>query len=140
MSGYNTKFVPLSLSDLIQMSSPSPSLLLPPLPFPSTPLLSPPLPSPPLPSPPLSFQYYDTEWTLWDRFEVKGLQEGCPEMTLQQFIDHFKVYTWKGKGGREGGRLGGCAVYYMIVHGCAYVLYIPVCAYLLCRLYVCAYL
>ena len=64
VSGYNTQFVPLSLSDLIQMSSP-------PLPF---------------------------------RFEVKGLQEGCPEMTLQQFIDHFKVYTGrrgKGKGGRQ---------------------------------------
>ena len=64
-----------------------------------------PSPSPPLPSPPLSFQYYDTEWTLWDRFEVKGLQEGCPEMTLQQFIDHFKVQ--EGEGGREGGRQAG---------------------------------
>ena len=99
----------------LPLPSPPPSLLLP-----------------PLPSPPLSFQYYDTEWTLWDRFEVKGLQEGCPEMTLQQFIDHFKVREGEGRG-KEGGRQGGCAVYYMIVPGCAYVLYIPVCAYLLCR-------
>uniref|UniRef100_A0A069DXS0 E1 ubiquitin-activating enzyme n=1 Tax=Panstrongylus megistus TaxID=65343 RepID=A0A069DXS0_9HEMI len=29
-------------------------------------------------------KYYDKEWTLWDRFEVKG------EMTLQEFIDYFK--------------------------------------------------
>lgn len=30
-------------------------------------------------------QYYDTEFTLWDRFEVKG------EMTLKEFIDYFQV-------------------------------------------------
>lgn len=29
-------------------------------------------------------KYYDTEWTLWDRFEVQG------EMTLQQFLDYFQ--------------------------------------------------
>lgn len=29
-------------------------------------------------------KYYNTEWTLWDRFEVKG------EMTLKQFLGHFK--------------------------------------------------
>jgi len=29
-------------------------------------------------------KYYDTEWTLWDRFEVNG------EMTLKEFIDYFK--------------------------------------------------
>lgn len=29
-------------------------------------------------------KYYDTEWTLWDRFEVTG------DMTLEQFINHFK--------------------------------------------------
>ncbi|XP_031781456.1 ubiquitin-like modifier-activating enzyme 1 [Nasonia vitripennis] len=29
-------------------------------------------------------KYYDTEWTLWDRFEVKG------EMTLKEFLDYFK--------------------------------------------------
>ncbi|XP_053670893.1 ubiquitin-like modifier-activating enzyme 1 isoform X3 [Anopheles nili] len=27
--------------------------------------------------------YYDKEWTLWDRFEVKG------ELTLQEFLDYF---------------------------------------------------
>lgn len=30
------------------------------------------------------FKYNDTEWTLWSRFEVQG------EMTLAEFIDHFK--------------------------------------------------
>ncbi|XP_046622814.1 ubiquitin-like modifier-activating enzyme 1 [Neodiprion virginianus] len=29
-------------------------------------------------------KYYDTEWTLWDRFEVKG------ELTLKEFLDYFK--------------------------------------------------
>ena len=29
-------------------------------------------------------KYYDTEWTLWDRFVVDG------EMTMQQFMDYFK--------------------------------------------------
>ncbi|XP_046406056.1 ubiquitin-like modifier-activating enzyme 1 [Ischnura elegans] len=38
--------------------------------------------SEPLPAPKQKF--YDFEWTLWDRFEVQG------EMTLQQFIEHFK--------------------------------------------------
>ena len=67
-------------------------------------------PCSPLPSPPLPFQYYNTEWTLWDRFEVKGLQEGCPEMTLQQFIHHLTLrymymYIQEGEGrGKEGGR------------------------------------
>lgn len=31
------------------------------------------------------FQYYDTYFTLWDRFEVEG------EMTLQEFLDYFQV-------------------------------------------------
>ncbi len=30
-------------------------------------------------------QYNDQEWSLWDRFEVKG------EMTLRVFLDHFKT-------------------------------------------------
>lgn len=30
-------------------------------------------------------KYYDTTWTLWDRFEVTG------DMTLSEFIEHFKV-------------------------------------------------
>ncbi|CAL7947644.1 unnamed protein product [Xylocopa violacea] len=29
-------------------------------------------------------KFYDTEWTLWDRFEVKG------ELTLKEFLDYFK--------------------------------------------------
>ena len=29
-------------------------------------------------------KYYDTEFTMWDRFELEG------EMTLQQFLDYFK--------------------------------------------------
>jgi ubiquitin-activating enzyme E1 len=29
-------------------------------------------------------KYYETEWTLWDRFEIKG------EMTLQEFFDYMK--------------------------------------------------
>uniref|UniRef100_W8CC53 Ubiquitin-like modifier-activating enzyme 1 n=2 Tax=Monodelphis domestica TaxID=13616 RepID=W8CC53_MONDO len=36
-------------------------------------------------------KYYDHEWTLWDRFEVKGLQPGGEEMTLKQFLDYFKT-------------------------------------------------
>lgn len=28
--------------------------------------------------------YYDQEWTLWDRFEIKG------ELTLKEFIDYFQ--------------------------------------------------
>jgi len=31
-----------------------------------------------------NIQYYSNEWTLWDRFEVKG------EMTLREFLDYFK--------------------------------------------------
>ncbi|KAJ8676883.1 hypothetical protein QAD02_012670 [Eretmocerus hayati] len=30
-------------------------------------------------------KYYDTEWTLWDRFEVQG------EMTLKEFLEYFKT-------------------------------------------------
>ncbi|KAF6091725.1 ubiquitin like modifier activating enzyme 1 [Phyllostomus discolor] len=35
-------------------------------------------------------QYYNQEWTLWDRFEVQGLQPNGEEMTLKQFLDYFK--------------------------------------------------
>ncbi|NP_001080185.1 ubiquitin-activating enzyme E1 [Xenopus laevis] len=35
-------------------------------------------------------KYYDNEWTLWDRFEVKGVQSNGEEMTLKQFLDYFK--------------------------------------------------
>lgn len=30
-------------------------------------------------------KYYDTEFSIWDRFEVQG------EMTLKEFIEYFKV-------------------------------------------------
>ncbi|KAM4663872.1 ubiquitin-like modifier-activating enzyme 1 isoform 1-T2 [Discoglossus pictus] len=35
-------------------------------------------------------KYYENEWTLWDRFEVKGVQSNGEEMTLKQFLDYFK--------------------------------------------------
>ncbi|KAB0353456.1 hypothetical protein FD755_023841 [Muntiacus reevesi] len=35
-------------------------------------------------------QFYNQEWTLWDRFEVQGLQPNGKEMTLKQYLDHFK--------------------------------------------------
>ncbi|KAM5146463.1 ubiquitin-like modifier-activating enzyme 1 isoform 1-T1 [Mantella aurantiaca] len=35
-------------------------------------------------------KYYENEWTLWDRFEVKGIQDNGEEMTLKQFLDYFK--------------------------------------------------
>uniref|UniRef100_A0A3Q2XBH9 E1 ubiquitin-activating enzyme n=1 Tax=Hippocampus comes TaxID=109280 RepID=A0A3Q2XBH9_HIPCM len=35
-------------------------------------------------------KYYEIEWTLWDRFEVSGLQPSGEEMTLRQFLDFFK--------------------------------------------------
>ena len=36
-------------------------------------------------------KYYEKEWTLWDRFVIHGAPaEGGDEMTLQQFMDHFK--------------------------------------------------
>jgi ubiquitin-activating enzyme E1 len=37
-----------------------------------------------------SHKYYEIDWTLWDRFEVKGLQASGEEMTLKQFLDYFK--------------------------------------------------
>uniref|UniRef100_A0A8C3F3V9 E1 ubiquitin-activating enzyme n=1 Tax=Chrysemys picta bellii TaxID=8478 RepID=A0A8C3F3V9_CHRPI len=35
-------------------------------------------------------KYYDIEWTLWDRFEVQGVQPSGEEMTLRQFLAYFK--------------------------------------------------
>ncbi|XP_051030951.1 ubiquitin-like modifier-activating enzyme 1 Y [Phodopus roborovskii] len=40
---------------------------------------------------PTCHQYYDQEWTLWDRFDVQALQPGGKEMTLKQFLDYFKT-------------------------------------------------
>uniref|UniRef100_A0A8C5BLH3 Ubiquitin-like modifier activating enzyme 1 n=1 Tax=Gadus morhua TaxID=8049 RepID=A0A8C5BLH3_GADMO len=42
---------------------------------------------------PALMQYYEIDWTLWDRFEVKGIQPNGEEMTLRQFIDYFKVLS-----------------------------------------------
>jgi len=36
-------------------------------------------------------KYYETEWTLWDRFELEAVQPGKDrEMTLQEFMDYFE--------------------------------------------------
>lgn len=35
-------------------------------------------------------KYYDTEFTLWDRFEINGMKETGNEMTLQELLDHFQ--------------------------------------------------
>ncbi|XP_054859377.1 ubiquitin-like modifier-activating enzyme 1 [Eublepharis macularius] len=35
-------------------------------------------------------KYYSTEWTLWDRFEVQGIQPDGQEMTLREFLAYFK--------------------------------------------------
>lgn len=35
-------------------------------------------------------KYYETEWTLWDRFEVNGRKADGSEMTLQEFMDFFQ--------------------------------------------------
>uniref|UniRef100_A0A4W3JZU4 E1 ubiquitin-activating enzyme n=1 Tax=Callorhinchus milii TaxID=7868 RepID=A0A4W3JZU4_CALMI len=41
-------------------------------------------------------KYYDTEWTLWDRFKVQGIKPNGEEMTLQEFLDYFKViFTYR---------------------------------------------
>ncbi len=37
-------------------------------------------------------QYYDIEWTLWDRFDISGRRDDGSEMTLQEFSDYFKVH------------------------------------------------
>merc|ERR1711936_487212 len=45
--------------------------------------------SEPLPAP--KQKYYETEWTLWDRFEMEAIQPGSDrEMTLQEFMDYFQ--------------------------------------------------
>ncbi len=36
-----------------------------------------------------STQYYDIEWTLWDRFDVSGSKADGSEMTLKDFMDYF---------------------------------------------------
>lgn len=36
-------------------------------------------------------KYYDTEFTLWDRFELDGSKGKSGEMTLQELLDYFQV-------------------------------------------------
>jgi len=43
------------------------------------------------PLPPPKNKYYDTEFSLWDRFEVNGSDGSKGEMTLQELLDHFQV-------------------------------------------------
>jgi ubiquitin-activating enzyme E1 len=42
------------------------------------------------PIPPKKEKYYDTEWTLWDRFDVDGRKADGGEMTLQELVDYFE--------------------------------------------------
>ena len=38
-------------------------------------------------------QYYDIEWSLWDRIEIDGMKlakDGRSEMTLGEFLDYFQ--------------------------------------------------
>uniref|UniRef100_A0A671PT04 E1 ubiquitin-activating enzyme n=1 Tax=Sinocyclocheilus anshuiensis TaxID=1608454 RepID=A0A671PT04_9TELE len=42
-------------------------------------------------SEPIAAPKHKIDWTLWDRFEVKGIQSNGEEMTLRQFLDYFKV-------------------------------------------------
>uniref|UniRef100_A0A8D3CNN1 E1 ubiquitin-activating enzyme n=1 Tax=Scophthalmus maximus TaxID=52904 RepID=A0A8D3CNN1_SCOMX len=42
-------------------------------------------------SEPIAAPKHKIDWTLWDRFEVTGLQPSGEEMTLRQFLDYFKV-------------------------------------------------
>jgi ubiquitin-activating enzyme E1 len=37
-------------------------------------------------------KYYDTEWTLWSRFEVQGVKENGDEMTLREFLEYFQTH------------------------------------------------
>lgn len=43
------------------------------------------------PMPPTKNKYYDTEFSLWDRFEVDGSQGRSGEMTLKELLDYFQV-------------------------------------------------
>eukprot|EP00117_Sycon_ciliatum_P031358 scpid5278/ scgid24543/ Ubiquitin-like modifier-activating enzyme 1; Ubiquitin-activating enzyme E1 len=41
------------------------------------------------PLPPAKSKFYDTEFSLWDSFELNGMESG-KEMTLKEFLDYFK--------------------------------------------------
>ena len=34
--------------------------------------------------------YYETDWTLWDRFVLEAIKPDGTEMTLQDFMDYFR--------------------------------------------------
>merc|ERR1712142_1322807 len=36
-------------------------------------------------------KYYDTEWTLWDRFEINSVKEDGSEMTMKDFMEFFET-------------------------------------------------
>lgn len=40
---------------------------------------------------PVKNKYYETEFSLWDRFELDGSQGQSGEMTLKELIDYFQV-------------------------------------------------
>ncbi|XP_069792676.1 ubiquitin-like modifier-activating enzyme 1 isoform X2 [Narcine bancroftii] len=44
-----------------------------------------------MPLPPPKKKYHDIEWTLWDHFDVQGIKPNGDEMTLNEFLDYFKV-------------------------------------------------
>lgn len=35
-------------------------------------------------------KYYETDWTIWDRFEINSVKEDGTEMTMRDFMDFFK--------------------------------------------------
>lgn len=40
---------------------------------------------------PVKNKYYETEFSLWDRFELDGRKEDGSEMTLKDLLDYFQV-------------------------------------------------
>ncbi|EPY72458.1 hypothetical protein CB1_002767001 [Camelus ferus] len=38
-----------------------------------------------------SYQYYNQGSTLWDHFDIEGLQPNGEEMTVKQFLHYFKI-------------------------------------------------
>jgi len=35
-------------------------------------------------------KYYETEWTIWDRFEINAVKKDGKEMTMKEFMDYFQ--------------------------------------------------
>ncbi|XP_078270319.1 ubiquitin-like modifier-activating enzyme 1 [Rhinoraja longicauda] len=44
-----------------------------------------------MPVPACKHKFRDTEWTLWDRMDVKGIKPNGDEMTLAEFMAYFKM-------------------------------------------------